>query len=162
MRYPILQHIARYLYDTPPKKNTKEFCDTIATSIARYEKYRCWASKSVDGSSQKGLAGATPDFVKFLGSGKPNQSKVSSWTFCRGTPEQKFNVSRACYPKEKHQNWQKKGEIHELFVLALSCLWLAEATPDEISLLGTLWYFLGKWLPVLDFTGTAPPVGQHQ
>ena len=30
----------------PPKKtSTKEFCDTIATSIARYEKYRCWASK---------------------------------------------------------------------------------------------------------------------
>ena len=23
----------------------REFCDTIATSIARYEKYRCWASK---------------------------------------------------------------------------------------------------------------------
>ena len=32
MRYPI-------------KTNTKKFCDTIATSIARYEKYRCWASK---------------------------------------------------------------------------------------------------------------------
>ena len=29
-------------------------------------------------------------------------------------------VNRACFPKEKHQNSQKKwGEIHELFVLAL-------------------------------------------
>ena len=27
------------------KRSTKEFCDTIATSIAWYEKYRCWASK---------------------------------------------------------------------------------------------------------------------
>ena len=24
------------------KTSTKEFCDTISTSIARYEKYRCW------------------------------------------------------------------------------------------------------------------------
>ena len=31
--------IVRY----PTKTSTKEFCDTIATSIARYEKYRCWA-----------------------------------------------------------------------------------------------------------------------
>ena len=28
----------------PRKISTKEFCDTIAESIARYEKYRCWAS----------------------------------------------------------------------------------------------------------------------
>ena len=28
----------------PIKASTKEFCDTIATNIARYEKYRCWAS----------------------------------------------------------------------------------------------------------------------
>ena len=33
--------------------------------------------------------------------------KVSSWTFRRGVPEQKFNVNRACFPKEKHQNSQK-------------------------------------------------------
>ena len=38
------------------------------------------------------------------GPGKPNQRKVSSWTLHRGIPEQKFNVNRACFPKEKHQN----------------------------------------------------------
>ena len=27
------------------KTSTKQFCDTIATSVARYEKYRYWASK---------------------------------------------------------------------------------------------------------------------
>ena len=40
------------------------------------------------------------------GPSKPNQGKVSSWTFRRGIPEQKFNVNRACFPKEKHQNSQ--------------------------------------------------------
>ena len=43
------------------------------------------------------------------GPGKPNQRKVSSWTFRRGIPEQKFNVNRACFPKEKRQNSHKKG-----------------------------------------------------
>ena len=33
--------IVRY----PTKTRTKEFGDSITTSIARYEKYRCWASK---------------------------------------------------------------------------------------------------------------------
>ena len=41
------------------------------------------------------------------GPGKPNQRKASSWTFPGGIPEQKFNVNRACFPKEKHQNSQK-------------------------------------------------------
>ena len=37
-------------------------------------------------------------------------------------------VNRACFPKEKHQNLHKMGEIHELFVLALSLVWFAGAT----------------------------------
>ena len=41
------------------------------------------------------------------GPGKPNRRKVSSWAFHRGLPEQKFNMNRACFPKEKHQNSQK-------------------------------------------------------
>ena len=41
------------------------------------------------------------------------------------------DVNRACFPKEKHQNSHKKGEIHELFVLALSLVWFAGATPDS-------------------------------
>ena len=38
---------------------------------------------------------------------KPNQRKASSWTFPRGIPEQKCDVNRACFPKEKHQISQK-------------------------------------------------------
>ena len=71
------------------------------------------------------------------GPGKPNQRKVSSWTFHRGIPEQKFNVNRACFPKEKtpefsHENGRNS---HEFFVLALSLVWFAGATPDESLIL---------------------------
>ena len=45
--------IVRYL----TKTSTKEFCDTIAASIARYEKYRCWASKGI-GVAVKVVAGS--------------------------------------------------------------------------------------------------------
>ena len=43
-----IPHFATYravIVRYPTKTSTKEFCDTIARSIARYEKYRCWASK---------------------------------------------------------------------------------------------------------------------
>ena len=43
------------------------------------------------------------------GPGKPNQKKSVHELFARGIPEQKFNVNRACFPKEKHQNSQKKN-----------------------------------------------------
>ena len=60
VRYPplVLSFAQAHLCDTPfcnvsrdycaiPHKNKHErVCDTIATSIARYEKYRCWASKA--------------------------------------------------------------------------------------------------------------------
>ena len=44
-----IPHFAAYrkiIMRFPEKTSTKEFCDTIGTSIARYEKYRFWASKS--------------------------------------------------------------------------------------------------------------------
>ena len=45
------------------------------------------------------------------GPGEPNQRKVSSWTFRRGIPEQKFNLNRACFPKEKQQNSQERAKF---------------------------------------------------
>ena len=45
-----MPHFATYRAITvryPIKASTKEFCDSIATSNARYEKHRCWASKTV-------------------------------------------------------------------------------------------------------------------
>ena len=53
--YCAIPHFATYRAITvryPIKINTKDFCDTIATSIARYETYRCWASKSKGTSRQ--------------------------------------------------------------------------------------------------------------
>ena len=46
MRYPI-------------KTSTKEVCDTIARSLARYEKYRCWASKPCPAPHFPGKKGKT-------------------------------------------------------------------------------------------------------
>ena len=43
-----ISHFATYraiIAQYPTKTSAKEFCDTIAASIARYEKYRYWASK---------------------------------------------------------------------------------------------------------------------
>ena len=42
----------------PTKTSSREFCDTIATSISRYEKYRCWSSKQSCTSAKQGLGGA--------------------------------------------------------------------------------------------------------
>ena len=60
--------------------------------------------------------------------GKPNQTKGQFMNFSGDKLEQKFDVNRACFPKEKRQNSHKHGrEIHELFVLALFLVWFAGA-----------------------------------
>ena len=45
--------------------------------------------------------------------------------------EQKFDVNRACFSQGKTPEFTKMGEIHELFVLALSLAWFAGATPES-------------------------------
>ena len=49
-----------------------------------------------------------------------NSSDLQDGNGNRGIPEQKFNVNRACFPEEKTPEFTKKGELHELLVLALS------------------------------------------
>ena len=49
-----IPHFATYraiIVRYPTKTITRDFCDTIAAGIARYEKYRCWASKVLGCSS---------------------------------------------------------------------------------------------------------------
>ena len=41
-------------------------------------------------------------------------------------------MNRACFPKE-NTRIHKKGEIHELFVLALSLVWFAGASPEPLG-----------------------------
>ena len=60
-----ISHLATYraiIGQYPAKTSTKKFCDTIATSIVRYENYRCWASKGEGGTVQSALSalGARP------------------------------------------------------------------------------------------------------
>ena len=40
-------------------------------------------------------------------------------------------LNRACFSKEKTPQFTKMGEIHELFVLALSLVWFAGAAPEK-------------------------------
>ena len=39
-------------------------------------------------------------------------------------------MNRACFPKKKTPEFTKMGKIHELFLLALSLVWFAGATPE--------------------------------
>ena len=39
-------------------------------------------------------------------------------------------VNRPCFPRKNTRIFTKMGEIHDLFVLALSLVWFAGATPD--------------------------------
>ena len=59
-----------------------------------------------------------------------NPKKGQFMNFSQGTLEPKFDLNRACFPKEKTPEFTKMGEIHELFVLALSLVWFAGATPE--------------------------------
>ena len=58
-----IPHFATYraiIVRYPIKTSTKEFCDTIARSIARYEKYRCWASNQENPRAHKNKIGTPP------------------------------------------------------------------------------------------------------
>ena len=94
----------------------REHCKawTFAMAALRSESQQSWNSQhSCNGGNNK-VASSSIHMLSSTkirsGPGKPkNQRKVSSWTFHRGIPEQEFNVNRACFPKEKHQNLQKYG-----------------------------------------------------
>ena len=75
------------------KTSTKEFCATIATNIARYEKYRCWASKlPCQGVGAKTFGMAFED--------------QESQTFWRDIPGFSAGISRGC-PKSRSQKKEK-------------------------------------------------------
>ena len=65
------------------------------------------------------------------GPGKPNQRKVSSWTFRRDIPEQKFNVSFVLvFLGKKNQNSQKWAKCMNFSLWPFLLVWFAGATPD--------------------------------
>ena len=42
-------------------------------------------------------------------------------------------MNRACFLRKKTPEFTKMGEIHEFFILALSLVWFAGATPERIG-----------------------------
>ena len=72
----------------PTKTNTKKFCDTIATSIARYKKYRCWASKNVVFLHRVGKAP--------MGTNKNTMGKKQRITYSQNQASQGFREGGSC------------------------------------------------------------------
>ena len=63
-----------------------EFCDTIATGIARYEKYRCWASKRPwDKCPARGIGKAFLCFLLFFFARYYRNESFSKWYLPRQT-----------------------------------------------------------------------------
>ena len=108
----------------PPRGRSELSC---ANSVACSDYDACCAQPS---ASEKGA------FWKIRrGPSKPNQRKVGSWTFCRGVPEQKFDVWIVLVFLWKNTRIHKNGRhSYELFVLALSLVWFAGATPEKNGL----------------------------
>ena len=60
-----------------------------------------------------------------------NQTKKRSvHGFSQGLPQQKFNVNRACSPKEKHQNSQKWVKLMNSSFSFFFLVWFAGVTPE--------------------------------
>ena len=63
--------------------------------------------------------------------GKPNQRKGQFMNFSRGHSGTKVRCESRLFSQGKTPEFTKMGEIHELFVLALSLVWFAGATPES-------------------------------
>ena len=61
--------------------------------------------------------------------GKPNQ-KGQFMNFSQGHSGTKIQCESCLFSQGKTPEFTKMGEIHELFVLALSLVWFARATPE--------------------------------
>ena len=63
-----------------------------------------------------------------------NQTKKSQFmNFSQGRSGTKVQCESCLFSQGKTPEFTKMGEIHELFVLTLSLVWFAGATPDFIS-----------------------------
>ena len=63
------------------------------------------------------------------GPGKPKKGQFMN--FSRGRSGTKVRCESCLFSKGKTPEFTKMGEIHELFVLALSLVWFAGATPER-------------------------------
>ena len=58
--------------------------------------------------------------------------------FSQGHSGTKVQCESCLFSQGETPEFTKKGEIHELFVLALSLVWFAGATPEDIASCFTL------------------------
>ena len=63
--------------------------------------------------------------------GQTKPKKGQFVNFSRGHSGTKIHVNRACFPKENTRIHTNGRNSYELFVLALSLVWFAGATPEE-------------------------------
>ena len=64
------------------------------------------------------------------GPGKPNQKKSQFMNFSQGHSGTNIQCEPCLFSQGKTPEFTKMGEIHELFVLALSLVWFARAVVD--------------------------------
>ena len=95
-----------------PKKQKMPKKTGLSSTFAHSERHRQKRRKCLQKAPSKDPLFLVPDTNTLLsdlhlqsGVAPANQTKERSvsWTFHRGIPEQKFNVNRACFPKEKHR-----------------------------------------------------------
>ena len=79
--------------------------------------------------------------------GEPNQRKASSSNISQGHSGTKVQCESCLFSQGTTPEFTKMGQIHELFVLPLSLVWFAGATPETDG----CWKSAGKYLPFHDF-----------
>ena len=89
----------------------------------------------MSGFPEKGadLRGSPGNFRGSLGQEWPRQTKPKKgqfMNFSQGHSGAKVQCESCLFSQGKTPEFTKMGEIHELFVLALSLVWFAGATPD--------------------------------
>ena len=92
--------------------------------------------------------------LEHLGVTPANQTKKSQFmNFSRGHSGTKVRCESHLFSQGKTPEFTKVGEIHELFVLALSLVWFAGATPETsacgVERLGVMGITLTTLGPVL-------------
>ena len=93
------------------------------------------------------------------GPGKPNQRSGQFMNFSQGHSGTKVQCESRLFARGKTPEFTKMGEIHELFVLALSLAWFAGATPElnrGVSKPGGFPFFFRERSCVADPFGTVP------
>ena len=149
VRYPVLQHIARYLCQKnprahkiksalPPQKKPKILKGGILRTWVFLQKERIFPGAHKIGAAISGPSIADKKIYGHEDQEWPRQTKPKKgqfMNFSQGHSGTKVQCESCLSSQGKNTRIHKKSEIHELFVLALSLVWFAGATPERIFLI---------------------------